>query len=188
MRGVFSALPLFCLFAFSLLGCGYTTQSTLDAKYQSIYVSAFYDATQEYGLQAPLTNAITRRFITDSRLDVVAQEHADLLMEGVILGYRLRGLTTDDDDEASQFSVIVTAAVRLIDQRSGERVWEEPQMIGETIYYPRSSGQSTDRLRGNVNAFLPPVRSFASDEENQAASEALAQLASDIFYRTVEPW
>jgi hypothetical protein len=32
------------------------------------------------------------------------------------------------------------------------------------------------------------VRSFATDEENRAAAEALEQLATDIFYRTVEPW
>ena len=43
-------------------------------------------------------------------------------------------------------------------------------------------------LRGNAEAFLPTVRSFASAEENRAASEALEQLASDIFYRTIEPW
>jgi hypothetical protein len=32
------------------------------------------------------------------------------------------------------------------------------------------------------------VRSFQTDEENQAASEALERIATDIFYRTIEPW
>ncbi len=61
-------------------------------------------------------------------------------------------------------------------------------MAGETTFYTRAAGQSSDRLRGNAEAFVTTVRSFSSEEENRAASEALEQLASDIFYRTVEPW
>jgi hypothetical protein len=171
-----------------LAGCGYTTQSSLDQKYQTIAVPAFYDASAQYDLQAPLTNAIVRKFVTDGRLKVVPPGEADLLMEGAIRGYQLRGLTYDQDDEVTQFIVVVTAGVRVTDQANGEILWQEPIMAGETTYYTRAAGQSSDRLRGNAEAFLPTVRSFASEEENRAASEALEQLASDIFYRTIEPW
>jgi len=41
-------------------------------------------------------------------------------------------------------------------------------MAGETTFYTRASGQSSDRLRGNAEHFLPTVRSFPSIEENQA--------------------
>lgn len=169
-------------------GCGYTTHSSLDQKYQSIHVSPFYDTSKEYDLQAPLTNAVTRKFINDSRLQVVEDTNADLLLEGVILNYEQKGLTFDDRDDVTQFMLVVTAGVRLTDQKSGEVLWEEPVMAGETTYYTRASGQSSDRLRGNAETFLATVRSFASEEENRAASEALEQLASDIFYRTIEPW
>ena len=171
-----------------LAGCGYSSQSSLDPKYQTIAVSPFYDETREYDLQAPLTNAVTRKFIHDTRLDVVHPDKADLLLEGVILDYRLKGLTYDSDDEVTQYLLVVTAGVRVTDLRSGEILWEERMMAGETSYYTRAAGQSSDRLRGNAEVFLPTVRSFASDEENRAAAEALEQLASDIFYRTVEPW
>jgi len=171
-----------------LAGCGYTTQSSLDPQYQTIAVSPFYDKTKEYDLQAPLTNAITRKFINDSRLDVVAADQADLLLEGVILDYQLKGLTFDTNDEVTQYLLVITAGVRLTDVQKGEVLWEEQIMAGETSYYTRAAGQSSDRLRGNAEVFLPPVRSFSTDEENRAAAEALEQLASDIFYRTVEPW
>jgi len=171
-----------------LAGCGYTTQSSLDPQYQTIAVSPFYDKTREYDLQAPLTNAVTRKFINDSRLDVVAPDQADLLLEGVILNYQLKGLTFDQNDEVTQYLLVITAGVRLTDVQKGEVLWEEKLMAGETSYYTRAAGQSSDRLRGNAEVFLPPVRSFATDEENRAAAEALEQLASDIFYRTVEPW
>lgn len=169
-------------------GCGYTTQSSLDAKYQTVFVSAFQDHSREYGLQAPLTNAVIRKFMADGRLRVVHQPEADLIIEGVVLDYRLRGLTYDIDDEATQFACFVTAGVRCTDGHTGEVLWQERRMTGETTFYTRAAGQSSDRLRGNADFFLPAVRSFPTEEENRGAAEALEQLASDIFYRTVEPW
>ncbi len=169
-------------------GCGYTTRSSLDEKYQTIFVSAFQNMSREYDLQAPLTNALTRKFLNDGRLQVVDRDDADLVLEGVILDYQLKGITYDENDEVTQFLCVVLAGARLTDSHTGTVLWEEPRMAGETSFYTRASGQSSDRLRGNAEAFLPTVRSFASEEENRGASEALEQLASDIFYRTVEPW
>jgi hypothetical protein len=175
--------------ALLLAGCGYSTRSSLDAKYRTVAVAAFYDKSMEYDLQAPLTNAVIRKFIADGRLEVVRPDAADLLIEGVIIDYKLKGLTFDEDDEVTQFLTVVTAGVRLTDMHSGEILWEDPMMAGETSMYTRASGlSSSDRLRGNAETFLPVVRSFPSEEENRAASEALEQLASDIFYRTIEPW
>ena len=171
-----------------LCGCGYTSESSLPTQYQTIAVKPFVDKSREYDLQAPLTNAVTRKFINDGRLQVTGEDAADLLLEGAILDYRLKGLTFDQDDNVTQFLLLVVAAARLSDTASGEVVWQEEIMSGETTFYTQASGQSADRLRGNAEAFLPTVRSFASEEENRAASEALEQLASDIFYRTVEPF
>ncbi|HRK35515.1 MAG TPA: LptE family protein [Candidatus Hydrogenedentes bacterium] len=185
-RGAVWALALAGMIASA--GCGYTTKSTLDEKYQSIYVAAFKNVSKQYDLQAPLTNAVTRKFITDGRLQVVSAGEADLLLEGVINDYRVKGITYDEEDEVTQFLCVVLASARLTDRATGKVVWEEKVMAGETSFYTRAAGQSSDRLRGNAEAFLPSVRSFASEEENRGASEALEQLASDIFYRTVEPW
>lgn len=174
--------------AVSFAGCGYTTQSSLDAKYRTIAVAPFENYSKEYDLQAALTNAVIRKFINDGRLDVVSADNADLLLEGVILDYQLKGFSFERKDETTQYLTVITAGVRLTDQKSGDVVWEDKAMTGETSFYTRASGQSSDRLRGNAETFLPTVRSFASEEENRGASEALEQLASDIFYRTIEPW
>ncbi|NIA14674.1 MAG: hypothetical protein GWP08_11390 [Nitrospiraceae bacterium] len=169
-------------------GCGYTTRSTLDPKYQTIAVSAFHSLSKEYGLQAALTTAVIRQFVNDGRLEVVTPDRADLLLEGVLLDYRLKGLTFDQDDEVTQFMCVVAAGARLTDQATNEVIWEDQALAGETTFYTRASGQSSDRLRGNAEVILPTVRSFSSEEENRGASEALEQLASDIFYRVIEPW
>lgn len=170
------------------VGCGYSTHSTLDQRYQTIAVPAFKNLSREYDLQAPLTNAVIRKFITDSRLEVTSLDKADLILEGVILDYRRKGLTYDRDDEVTQFLGFVTAGARLTDAATGETLWEDDQMVGETTFYTRAAGQSSDRLRGNAEFFLPTVRSFASEEENRGVAEALEQLATDIFLRTIEPW
>lgn len=182
--GLWTAAAMACC----LTGCGYTTQSSLDPMYQTIAVSPFYDQTPEYDLQAPLSNALVRKFITDARLKVVKPEEADLLLEGVILDLHRKGLTHDQYDEVTQSLLVVTAAVRLTDVKTGKVLWEDPLMAGETSFNTKAAGTSSNRLRGNAEVYLSTVRSFATDEENRAASEALEQLASDIFYRVVEPW
>ena len=169
-------------------GCGYSTESSLDPQYQSIFVPAFKNMSKEYDIQAPLTNAVIRKFVTDGRLHVTNEQEADLVLEGVVLGYNLKGFTYDEDDEVTNYLVEVTAGARLIDKKTGNTLWVEPRISGNTSYYTRASGQSSDRLRGNAETFVPTVRSFSTEEENRSASEALERLASAIFYRTVEPW
>lgn len=190
-RGGFRAALLGCaavLALGALAGCGYSTQSSLDPKYTTIAVSPFYDKTREYDLQAPLTDAVIRKFINDSRLQVVKAADADLLLEGMITGLSRRGLITDKNDEVTQLLMAVTAGVRLTDRATGEVLWEDPGMTGETTFYTRAAGLSSDRLHGNATVFLPTVRSFPTDEENRAASQALEQLATAVFHRVVEPW
>ncbi|MDX9974734.1 MAG: LptE family protein [FCB group bacterium] len=169
-------------------GCGYSTRSSLDEQYQTIAVPAFQNLSKEYDVQAPLTNAVIRKFNADGRLQVTDREHADLLLEGAVIDYRLKGLTYDQNDAVTQFLLVVLAGARLTDLKTGKVLWEDRELAGETSFYTRASGQSSDRLRGNAEAFLPSVRSFPTEEENRGASEALEQLASDILYRTIEPW
>ncbi len=171
-----------------MAGCGYSTRSTLDERYQAIAVAPFRNLSREYDLQAPLTNAVIRKFMADTRLEVTSPERADLILEGIILSYDRLGLTFDQNDEVTQFLCYVTAGVRLTDARTGEVLWEDPQVVGETTIYTRAAGQSSDRLRGNAEFFLPSVRSFPSEEENRGVAEALEQLATDIYLRTIEPW
>jgi hypothetical protein len=76
----------------------------------------------------------------------------------------------------------------LTDRQTGQVLWQDTALTGETSFYTRAAGLSSDRLRGNAEVFLPVVRSFPTEEENRAASEALEQLATSIFHRVVEPW
>ncbi|MFP6583165.1 MAG: LptE family protein [Candidatus Hydrogenedentota bacterium] len=183
---ILSALAI--LSVVSLSACGYNMGSSLDPRYQTIHVLPFKNDTGEYDLQAPLTNAITRKFLNDGRLRVVDRAAADLLVEGAILDYQLRGLTFDREDEVLQFEMIITAQTRVFDPDTGDILWSSRYVIGENSYSTPRIGSSSDRLRGNTQTFTPTVRSFQTDEENRAASEAIEGVASEIFIRTIEPW
>lgn len=169
-------------------GCGYSTKSTLDDRYQTIHVAGFQNRSREYDFQAPLTNAVIRKFLNDGRLRVVSAAEADLIVTGTILAYDLKGLTFDRNNDVTQFESFVTVSVTVSDTRTGKPIWQDTRLIGETSFSTGISGSSSDRLRGNSQAFLEPVRSFQTSEENQAASEALERVANEIFYRTIEPW
>jgi hypothetical protein len=56
------------------LSCAYTTRVSLDPRYQTVAISGFYNKSSEYDFQAPLTNALIRKFINDGRLKVVKPE------------------------------------------------------------------------------------------------------------------
>lgn len=182
------ARPLAGLLSVVLLsGCGYTFRSTLDERYQTVHVAAFENATGEYGLQAPLTNAVIRKFKNDGRLRVRNTANADIIVEGSIVDYDLRGLTFGDDDQPLQFLNEVEVHVTVRDARTGQLLWSD-RISSETVFLTEGTPLASSRLRGNTAEFALEVRSFRTADENRAATEALEQVASEIFIRTVEPW
>lgn len=183
LTGVVLALVC-CLVA---QGCGYTVRSTLPESYQTICVPAARNSIKEYDLQAPLTNALIRKFTLDGRLRVVDPEKADLQLETDIKGYSLDPITYDDEDRVAQFRVTVAAAARLIDARTGKQLWSEERVPGTTTFMVSRLVPSVTP-RGNIDFFASTVRSFPSGNEGEAATEALEDLASQLLYLTVERW
>lgn len=179
------ALALCC--ALLSQGCGYTARSTLSPSYQRIYIPAALNSTKEYDLQAPLTNALRRKFTVDGRLRVVDEDKADLRLETDIMGYSLDPMAYNRADGASEFRVTVVASARLVDTRNGKQVWGDPQVQGTSTFMVSSLVPAVTP-RGNTEFFASTVRSFPSGNEGKAATEALENLASQLLYLTVERW
>ncbi len=168
-------------------GCGYTVGSTLPERYRTIHIPPARNSIKEYDLQAPLTNALIRKFMLDRRLRVVDAEKADLHLETDIRGYSLTPITYDDQDRVVQFQVNVVAAARLSDARTGEELWRDESVRGTSSFMSSRYAPSTTP-RGNTDFFASTVRSFPSGNEGEAATEALEDLASQVLYLTVEHW
>ncbi len=168
-------------------GCGYTTASTLSERYRTIHIPAARNSIKEYDLQAPLTNALIRKFTVDGRLRVVDAGRADLRLETDIVGYSLAPLTYDDEDRVAQFRVAVVGAARLVDTTSGKELWREDRVRGTSMFMSGGLVPAV-KPRGNTDFFTSTVRSFPSGNEGEATTEALEDLASQILYLTVERW
>lgn len=169
-----------------LSGCGYTFRTTLDEGYQTIHVEPFGNYSAEYDLQAPLTNAVVRKFMNDARLRVTDAADADLVLEGAILDYERKGSTFSDDEPANLFTEL-EVQVEVYNHRTNEVLWSD-EITGESSFFSTSRTLPVSRLRGNAEVYTIPVRSFRTNEENQAASEIIEDIASKILLRTVEPW
>ncbi len=74
MRQFLLCLGLMVFLSLLDLSCAYTTRVSLDPRYQTVAISGFYNKSSEYDFQAPLTNALIRKFINDGRLKVVKPE------------------------------------------------------------------------------------------------------------------
>lgn len=180
-----ATLPLCCCLLSQ--GCGYTARSTLSPSYQRIYIPAARNSTKEYDLQAPLTNALRRKFTVDGRLRVAEADKADLRLETDIKEYRLEPMTYDRRDGAAQFTVTVVAAARLVDTSTGKQVWGNPRVQGRSTFMVSRLVPAVTP-RGNTEFFARTVRSFPTGNEGEAATEALENLASQLLYLTVERW
>lgn len=187
LRRAGSAATLVLACSFLSQGCGYTVASTLPAHYQTIHIPAARNSIKEYDLQAPLTNALIRKFMVDRRLRVVDAERADLRLETDIRGYSLTPITYDDEDRVVEFQTAIVAAARLSDARTGEELWRDESIRGKSSFMSSRYAPSTI-TRGDTDFFAPAGRSFPSGNEGEAATEALEDLASQILYLTVERW
>lgn len=179
-----------------ICGCGYTTQSLVPEQYRTIYVPAFENTTMEFDLQAPLTDAVRRKFMSDGRLRVVnSEEKADLILKGAVTKYELDPLVETDDDQIAQFRVFITATCTLIDAKTGLPIWKDVQAEGKP-YLDVLGGSSFYSIhttfeaepRGTTDFFLKEVRSFPTRNEGEGASEAIEDLANNIFLQTIDLW
>jgi hypothetical protein len=159
----------------------------LSPTYQRIYIPAARNSTKEYDLQAPLTNALRRKFTVDGTLRVVDEDKADLRLETDIMGYRLEPMAYDRADGASEFRVTVVASATLVDTRTGKQLWGDPQVQGRSTFMVSRLVPAVTP-RGNTEFFAPTARSFPTGNEGEAAAEALENLASQMLYLTVERW
>ena len=172
---------------FLAAGCAYTSTSSLPARYRTIHVPAFKSSVREYDLQAGLTNAVRRKFLNDGRLRVVNEDDADLILRGEIIQYEIGSITYDREDMPAQFRVRVVAKVDLYDPDTDETLWSEDRMEGISSFIVRGRARAV-RPRGQTDLSVSSIDSFPSANQGEGTAEAIDDLASTIFYRTVDYW
>ena len=118
-------------------GCGYRQGSLYPAQIQSVAVPVFGNASFERGMELSLTKAVVNRLETLSPYKVAGRESADAILEGEIVGVRLRTLSRDyQTNLPREQQMVVSVNFVLKDLRSGQILVQRRGVEVGEVYYP----------------------------------------------------
>jgi len=158
----------------ALSGCGYTRKTVLPRNIKTIYVETVKNKLDpatlyayQQGLEMDITNAVIRRLQVDGTLKVVEQKNADAILKTDLLRIDQEGLRFNSLEGVAQYRLFLLVGLKLVDAKTGDLIWEEPNFSGETEYY---------------------VTQVTSIGEQQASIGAVERLAYNIADRITEDW
>ncbi len=152
-----------------MAGClGYRVGTLLPEDIRTIYVPAFGNKTGERNLEVGATNAVINKLNVDGTLKVVSkEEEADSVLKVTIVDYKLRPVRYRNVSDPSEYRVTVIVEATLMNQHTGEPLWKNKRLGGESEFVIRGGLPSSER------AALPA---------------AFDDLAHDIVEAIVEGW
>lgn len=167
-------------------GCGYTTRSMISSTYRTIHIPPFAnkiditrdtDAADKYQITRPtletdVTKAVINKFLFDGNLRPIKEDNADLVLKGELVQFRRDPLRYSSADDVDEYRLSITVNIILWDKKADQMVWQENGFTGDTTYYPSTS----------------TLQSVTKKSDDQAVSDAVADLARRIVERTVEEW
>jgi len=165
---------VFLVTAVILSGCGYTRKTVLPRNIKTIYIETVknkLDAEKLYayqpGLEMDITNAVIQRIHQDGTLKIVEQKKADAFLKTELVSLDQEGLRFTSLEGVAQYRLFIVVRMKLVDAKTGDIIWEEPNFSGDTEYY---------------------VTTVTSIGEQKAAVDAVHRLAYNIVDRITEDW
>lgn len=116
-------LALFFLLLSFAAGCGYAlvgTGSSLPPGIETVSIPLFENKTGEPDIDTIITAVVKEEFIKDGRLKVDDSAAADSELVGVILGYGLRPLAYDAENNVTEYMVNLSLRVTHIGKPGGK--------------------------------------------------------------------
>jgi len=151
--------------------CSYSPNPALfPAHLKTIAVPVFQNRTSQPALEDEVTTAVVNRFIRDSKLRVVAEDQADLVITGAVAGYKNAVFGFNAQEKAQEYQVAVTVVVTVRDRIKNRELWKD------------------DGLVRTANYFVTAPAGQEPQTEAQGRASAVDKLADAILNRTVENW
>lgn len=170
-----------------LSGCSYTRRTVLPRNIKTIYVETVknkLDMEQVYayqqGLEMDITNAVIRGLQQDGTVKVAKRDEADAILKTDLLQYEQEGLRFTQLEEIKEYRIFIVVKLMLVDAKTGDLIWEEPNFTGDNEYYVTSPN-----LTGVQKDSTAAVTSIG---EQKASVAAVNNLAGNIVDRIVEDW
>lgn len=145
------------------------TGTSIPPGVDTIYIPFFADQSNSGlgDLTNRLNDALVERFVNQSRLQLAnSEDNADAILEGVILSYSNRPFSIAGDEQANQNEVNISVRATFLYTGNEEPEWNKT-FNGKFTYDP-----TQDPIEG----------------ENDAASQALRQIANNMFNDAVSNW
>lgn len=159
------------LLGLALASCGYSfSGSALPAHIKTIAVPVFHNDTLEYDIERELTQDVIDAFVRDNSLHVVGEKQADAVLIGRITGYENKVFTYSSSETAQEYLVKVTISAVLKDQIDNKELWK------------------ADNLSATKTYAVVELPGKPAQTEQQGRQDALLELATTIFSRTMEQW
>ena len=159
-----------CVAVFALQGCaGYQLGSMLPPGITSVYVPTFQNDTDQPQIESQTTQATINELIRDGSLRVESEDNADSILRVTLVEYELAplGFERDRPTATDEYRVLLTAEIMLENRETGEIIFEDPLVRGESTFLLDTDLTSGKRI---------------------ALPEASRDLAHDIVERIVEYW
>jgi hypothetical protein len=146
MKKIVLVLSIFVLLSMSLMSCVSPydpAAQILPEHIKKLYVKPFINNTNQFGLEARFTNAVTDEVLMDGRLSLVnSEKEADGVLIVTVKRYILQPLTYDVNMVPEQYKLWIIASASLIDKDNNITLWTEPSLEGIQIYRDSTRGQS----------------------------------------------
>jgi len=112
-------------------GCGYGLvgrTSSLPPEIQKIFISQLENRTLRQQVHQILTQAIADEFLRRPRFTIVNNPlEAHAILEGAVTGFRVKPvLFGADEGRASEYEILITAAMGFRRTDTDELLWEQP--------------------------------------------------------------
>jgi hypothetical protein len=172
-RATRAAVWLFLGFsALALPSCGIysTSPGTLPGHIKTLAIPAFENKTTQVGLEEEITQAVITRFVDDNHLKIVAESDANAVLSGAVVDYRNTVFGFTGREQAQEYRVQITVAVRLMDKVKNRELWRDDSMIKTQNYYVIS------------------VPGQEPQDEVSGRKQAVQKIADEILSRTIENW
>ncbi len=145
------------------------TGTSIPENVNTIFIPFFPDQSNSGigDLSDRLTDALIQRFVNESRLQLVNnEESADAVINGQIISYSNRPFSIGGDEQANQNQVQIQVSASFKYRTDDAPIWDK-------------------KFNGSFN--FDPADDPVEGEEN-AANDALEQIANNMFNDAVSSW
>lgn len=157
-----------------IAGCGYTAGSLVPGHIKTIYVESFKNETNEPDIDIEATNNIKDRFAWNGQLEIVNdKDQADSMLSGTITDYEKQPLAFGDNDEITEYRLVITVDMVFYDLINDKVIWQEEDFKVDSEYYSTLREQKF---------------SSAQIDREKLIENVTDELAREVVNRTVEGW